>query len=363
MDSLILFGGTFDPIHNGHLNIAAFSQKQLKTDKVIFIPAKTPRWKDPISSSDRLKMLEAALKGKEDFIISHFELESAAPVNYSIETCRHFRRRYKDAKLYFLIGFDQVDNLDRWHEIEELAEIVEIVAVARPGYPRNHRLLKKYHIQVLECPEYSVSSTAVRELSSLDIPREVLEYILDHELYFTRSVEAYMSSDRYRHSVSTSWLSYNIASSNKLDPTPAFIAGYLHDIAKELPLAEQQELMEKHYKEYLNYPPFTYHQFLGEYLAKTYFKIKDERVLEAIKWHTSGKANMGLYAKILYAADKIEPTRKYDSSEMIAAIKENLEEGFLYVLKENQIYYQKHQMKTGKPLDETYNYYLKGESI
>lgn len=363
MNSLILFGGTFDPIHNGHLKIAADSRRLLKSDKVIFIPAKTPRWKDPISSSDRLNMLESALKGKEDFIISHYELQSEALVNYSIETCRHFRRRYKNERLFFLIGFDQVDNLDRWHEIEELAELVEIVAVARPGYPRNHRLLKKYHIQVLECPEYAVSSTSVRELRSLDVPRSVLEYIIEHELYFTRSVEAYMSKKRYAHSVSTAWLSYDIAILNNLDPTPAFIAAYLHDIAKELPLEEQRELMEKHYQEYLHYPAFAYHQFIGEFLAKDYFKIKDERVLEAIKWHTTGKADMSVYAKLLFAADKIEPTRNYDSKDMINAIKKDLESGFLYVLKENKLYLQNHHLNIDEPASGIYEYYLKGENI
>lgn len=362
MAGLILFGGTFDPVHSGHLLIARDAMRLLHAEKVVFIPAKNPRWKEPISSADRLAMLEAALADQPDFAISHFEIDSPDLVNYTVDTARHFVRRYPEHRLYFLIGFDQVDNLDRWHEIEELAGLVQLVAVARPGYPRNHQLLKKYGVQVLECPEYPVSSTAIRELKSLRTPRPVIEYIVEHELYFAKSVMAYMSPRRYRHSVSTAWLAYDIAEANGLDPTVAFIAGYLHDIAREMEPLEARRLMELYYPEYLDYPPVFYHQFIGEYLAGSYFKISDERVLEAIRIHTSGDRAMGKYAKILFAADKIEPGRSYDSSELIAAVKKNLASGFKEVLRHTKLYYAEKGLPAETALQQRcFDYYIKGE--
>ncbi|HBD06018.1 MAG TPA: nicotinate (nicotinamide) nucleotide adenylyltransferase [Firmicutes bacterium] len=358
--SYILFGGTFDPIHFGHINIAKFALEKLSADKVIFIPSKNPRWKDPISSADRLNMINIALSGEKDFIISHFELDSTEPVNYSIDTIEHFVKLYPNEKLYFLIGFDQVDNLDRWHEIDKISKLVQIVAISRPSYPYNHELLKRYNVQVIQGKEYDVSSTDIRTLKSLYTPRGVIDYIVDHKLYFTKSVEAYMSSSRFLHSVSTAKLAYDIASSNGLDPTIAYIAGLIHDIAKER--SDLKEIMEKHYPQYINMPSFIYHQFAGEYIARTFFKIDDERILEAIRVHTTGDRAMGKYAKILYAADKIEPTRNFDSKSLIEAMKSNLTSGFREVLKAQIEYYKSKNIDYSNNMQmRCFTYYLKEE--
>ena len=85
-------------------------------------------------------------------------------------------------------------------------------------------------------------------------------------------------------------------------------------------------------------PPFSYHQFIGEYIAKTFFGIKDEEVLKAIKYHATGNDDMNPLGKIIYSADKIEPTRGFDSSDLIESCLKNYEEGFIEVLKANKEY-------------------------
>ena len=359
--SLILFGGTFDPIHRGHIQIAKEVKEKVSASKVILIPSKNPRWKTPIDINDRLNMLNLSIKGDDDFLVSRFEIDSDAPVNYSIDTVRYFKNLYKNETPYFLIGFDQVYKLDRWKDIDEISSLVQLIAVSRPSCPTNHPSIKKYNIKVINCREYDISSTDIREFKSLDVNEEVLHYIIDHKLYFYDTVKAFYSDKRFQHVLSVAWLSYDIAKENGLDPTIAFIAGILHDVGKES--ENQEEVMKLYYKEYLDYPPVVFHQFVGEYIAKNFFKINDERVLEAIKYHTTGNRSMGKYAKIIYAADKIDPTRGYDSKEMIKAMKENLSSGFKMVLNENFKFLsgKKNVLFNNKLSKLCISYYLKEE--
>ena len=108
MENVVLFGGTFDPIHNGHLRIARAASMFLNAD-VIFVPAKNPPGKEPIASPEqRLSMLRLALKadGSSSFSISLFEMKSKEQVNYWVDTVSYFAAKCKHAKLYFLIGAD-----------------------------------------------------------------------------------------------------------------------------------------------------------------------------------------------------------------------------------------------------------------
>ena len=101
---------------------------------------------------------------------------------------------------------------------------------------------------------------------------------------------------------------------------------------------ELKQYMNEYFKEYLDLPKFSYHQFAGSKLAETYFNIDDPVILDSIMFHCTGKANMSQMAMIIYAADKIDPLRGYDSSEMIKAMMADYKSGFKYVLNENRIF-------------------------
>ena len=118
--------------------------------------------------------------------------------------------------------------------------------------------------------------------------------------------------------------------------------------------------MARYFPEYISMPEFSYHQFVGAYIAQEEFGIEDVFILDAIKYHATGRALMTNLEKIIYAADKIEPTRGYDSSALIEAMKKDYEKGFIEVLKHNKEYLLGQEKDIHNPLtDECMDYYLK----
>lgn len=141
---------------------------------------------------------------------------------------------------------------------------------------------------------------------------------------------------RFEHSKSVASLCYEVALSNNLsEPMKYYLAGLLHDIGKNADRITKFEIMDKFYHSNIFLPKFSYHQFVGEYIAMHDLNIYDDDILQAIKYHCTGTKNMSPMAKIVYACDKIDPLRGYDSSEIIKAMKLNYEIGFKIVLKTN----------------------------
>lgn len=364
-DSLILFGGTFDPIHKGHLLVARNALKELKASKVIFIPAKNPRWKNPTDSNHRLNMLKLGLMGEKDFEISTVEMDSTAPISYSADTVQYFRSTYPNTKLYFLMGFDQLDRLDEWHDIQTIVQNAQIVAYARPGFPKNHEAVKKYKVKVMEYSDLiDLSSTDIRSLKSLMTKKSVIDYIIENDLYFTKTVQGYYEPRRYKHAISVANLCYRMAQTNHLEPTKAYQAGYLHDIGKLMAHeADAPRMMAKYYPKYKDYPLWAWHQFLGEMITKYFFAIHERTILNAIEYHTTGNKNMSKYAKIVFCSDKLDPLRGYDSSELINDCLMDIDSGFVEVLKNNKKFLERagSDSDNNKLTVACYKEYLKGK--
>lgn len=342
--SLVLFGGTFDPIHKGHILVAKNALRELGADKVIFIPAKNPRWKVPLESEHRLNMLKLGLEGEKRMEISTIELESPSPVSYSVDTVEAFRKLYPSARLYFLMGFDQLDRLDEWHDVGRLSSMCQIVAYARPGFPKNHGAVGRYNVKVIEYSELiNLSSTDIRTLKSLMTKKSVIDYIVENELYFSKTVQGYYEEKRYRHAVSVANLCYEMALANHLEPSKAYQAGYLHDVGKLTAHDEDaKRMMDRYFHQYRDFPKWSWHQFLGEMIARYYFGIEEKKVLDAIRYHTTGCKKMGKYAKIVYAADKLDPLRGWDSSKLIEECMEDIDGGFVKVLANNRKFLMEH---------------------
>lgn len=339
MERLVIFGGTFDPIHKGHLRIAHKASLALNAD-VVFVPAKMPRWKNPEASSlDRLKMLELALKddGSPSFFIDKCELEREGETTYSIDTVKHFKNKYPKREIFLLIGADEVNKFPDWKDAEELANLAKVIFVNRPNIEIDNKILNKYKMVSLNFNESGeVSSSSIRNLHCTDSPSCVLSYIENNNLYYMKRLHSYLKDKRLNHSISVAHLAYGIAKKNNLpNPWKAYVAGILHDIGKELNENESLSIMSKEYPEYIDYPKFAHHQFTGAYLARVEFGIKDQEILDAIEFHCTGKSHMSTLAKIIYSSDKIEPTRGYDSSNLINDCMKDYYVGFLHVVKEN----------------------------
>src|ERR1051326_4556521 len=147
--NVAIFGGTFDPVHRGHLAVARAAQRAFKLGLIYFVPADVPphKQRQPITPyAHRYAMLALALRGEKKFVPSLIEAppshlsktsQGGAPArpNYTIDTVRRFKKTLaKDDRLFFLLGIDMFKDIDTWHKPEELMREVELIVVSRPGY-------------------------------------------------------------------------------------------------------------------------------------------------------------------------------------------------------------------------------------
>lgn len=339
----ILYGGGFDPIHNGHLNMAHCASLQFDAD-VVFVPAPIAIWKNSsINVKDKVGMIEVAIAKYPRFSMDLFEINSGKTTNYSIDTVKHFKEIDPNEKIYYLIGSDQVNEFHRWKNCEELSKLAQIIYFPRPGHALLERNIKKFNMIEVIGTSSNAASRDIRHLQSVDVPFEVLLYIEKHSLYWISRIKSLLSEHRFKHSLEVAHLAYKVASLNGLDPEKAYIAGILHDIGKDVFDEEKKNIMERHFQEYADLPKFSYHQFVGSYIASQDFEIKDELILNAIKFHATGRDGMSWLEKVVYACDKIEPTRGFDSSDLIKAMMENYDLGFIEVLKANKEFLEKNR--------------------
>ena len=354
----IIFGGGFDPIHLGHINMALVAKEVLKGE-VIFVPAKIAIWKDDsVNKEHKLAMLKLAIGKYDGFSIDTFEMDQDEQPR-SFQTVEYFKKKYPKDKLFFLIGQDQANSFDRWSNPDEIAKMVQIVYYKRPKHVVNQANIERFKMKSIEGPVVDASSSDIRSLKSLAISEEVLEYIEKNNLYFVGKIKGYIKESRFNHSLEVAHLAYRLAKMHGADYQKAYIAGVLHDIAKGIDKDESLALMKQLYPEYLDIGAYAYHQFLGEMLAKRDFEVVDEEILNAIKFHTTGRKDMCWLEKLIYAADKIEPTRGFDSSDLIKAMEEDINKGFITVLEANYEYLLKNKKSIDNRLsDECFKAYL-----
>ena len=361
--NIVIFGGSFDPVHLGHVKMAAYVAEEYNAD-VYFVPAKISVWKTAsVSIEDKLNMLKLAIQDNPRLKIDEFELNRKEEQTYSITTVKYFKEKFPNDTLYFLMGADQAASFHLWNDCLELSTLARILY-----YPRNEISIPvdnilNFQMELVDGGLYQASATDIRSLSSLYLDERVLNYIIEHELYFVKQVKSLYTPKRYEHALSVARTAIEIARSNSLlfDSLLSyfFLAGYLHDIGKKVPIEEQRLIMSEHFPEYLDMPEFSYHQFVGAYLAQKEFGIEDVFILDAIKYHATGRMMMTNLEKIIFASDKIEPTRNYDSSSLIKAMKDNYETGFIEVLKHNKEYLIEGGKDIHNPLtDECLEYYL-----
>ncbi|MCC6758076.1 MAG: nicotinate-nucleotide adenylyltransferase [Candidatus Omnitrophica bacterium] len=191
MKRIGFFGGTFNPIHMGHLAIAQMAQERFKLDKVIFIPSHQPPHKNiaPLASAkDRYKMVRLATAGNEYFEVSDVETKRVGK-SYTVDTLRHFRKSYPaKVKFFFIIGGDSLGTLPQWKNIDEILKLAAFIVVNRPGYSDIKNIK---HLTVTK-PGIDISSSYLRErINSRKsirylVPEAIYHYIIKHGLYKTQ---------------------------------------------------------------------------------------------------------------------------------------------------------------------------------
>ena len=195
-----ILGGSFNPIHKGHLKMAECAHNQFGLDDIVVMPNKTTYYKENIefvSDADRLSMIRLAIEGKSYLSVSDMEILRGG-VTHTIDTIREFERLYPGVKLYFVIGGDSLAWVDRWVSAKELLESVTFLTAVRGenDIERSKDIIRriksehpKSQIELLNMEDYPVSSSGIREKIKCGedvsgvLPDKVYDYILEHGLY------------------------------------------------------------------------------------------------------------------------------------------------------------------------------------
>jgi nicotinate-nucleotide adenylyltransferase len=190
MPRIALFGGSFDPVHLGHLLVAQAAREELQLTRLFFIPAAQSPFKPerkPTAPNERLRLLRLALAGKTWCEVDEQEIKRGG-VSYTIDTARDYHRRFRDAELLYLIGADNVAQLPKWRESAELARLLEFVVIPRPG-EREAPFPEPFRGKTLKGFPLGISSSQIRARMKAGmpvdhlVPAAVSEGIRNNRLY------------------------------------------------------------------------------------------------------------------------------------------------------------------------------------
>jgi len=189
-----IMGGTFDPIHIGHLIAADRAREEAGLDEVWFMPSGVPPHKtgDGITAAeDRLEMVRLAIGSHPAFQLNNYEIKRGN-VSYTIDTVRWLREHHPEHRFFWIIGADMIEYLPKWYQIDELLKLISFIGLKRPGYesaleelPENIRA----SVRMIEAPLMEISSTELRERLAnghsvkYTLPQAVESYIKEHHLF------------------------------------------------------------------------------------------------------------------------------------------------------------------------------------
>lgn len=331
-----IMGGTFNPIHLGHIAMARAAMQAAKLDRVLFLPSGVPPHKTGIAAAeDRWRMVCAAVAQEEGFEPCRLELDRTG-TTYTVDTLSELHALYPKADLFYIIGADTLMQLHTWHEAERLPGMCTFLVCPRTtgsapdAYmaERKRLLASGISMMTVSMDVVDVSSTALREALAAGKPTPLLpvtvrEYCGAAGLYgmprrvaqadsWLPRLAADLSAKRFAHTLAVAYCARHLAMTHGVDIQKAEVAALLHDCAKCMPLKEMQRVSREHG---LTIDPSLLesgnllHSVAGAYLAKAVYGVDDPEILSAIACHTTGKPGMTKLDMVVYLADKIEPTR------------------------------------------------------
>lgn len=338
-----IFGGTFNPVHNGHINITKDIKNELDLDVVYFVPSYLTADKqfhiEDITSKDRLKMVSKVLKQEKlpYLKLSNFEFKQKG-VSYTYITIRYFRDKFPNDELYWIMGEDRYSDFNKWEGVEEIRELAKIVIYRRK--PEISKTISNDK-SVIYCKKkfYDISSTNI--LNNLEwehIPESAREYISKKKLYLKTVVFRGLKHKRYQHSVAVSSHAKRLAKEyHYKNIKKAELVGLVHDLFK---LREDEELI-KYYEKYFNkkydytFPLPALHGLIVAEWLKNEYKWDDKEVYNALARHTLAHPEATKFDKIIFVADKISTDRKGDKVGKLRKLAyNNLDETYKKIIKE-----------------------------
>ncbi len=381
-----IMGGTFYPLHNGHLKLAKYALEQYNLDTIWFMPNKVSPHKMGNAIEDtthhRVAMVQLAIYDNDKFVYQPYEVEHTE-VSYSYKTVQYFKNAYPNDDFYFIIGADSLLCFDKWRCPEEILKCCTLLVAGRDGVgiaqlrTKAEDLIRHFggDICLLEMPFEDISSTEIREelfdkphLQEF-LPQSVFSYIIEHELFLPEAMLALkeqlykvLDKERYEHSIGVMKTAGLLAQRYQFDVKRAMIAGLLHDCAKCIPGKEKLRMCieaKLPVSDVEQKSPGLLHAKLGAHLARAIYGVEDEELLDSICYHCTGRPQMTLFDKIIYIADYIEPNR--DKAPNLANIRKlayfNIDECLLAILKSTLDYLEDSRQLVDPMTAKTYEYY------
>ncbi len=359
-----IYGGTFNPIHTGHLEAAGYAVKKLRLEKLLLIPAGLPPHKDlEAGAPPPGKRLEMVRLAAETCSAEALDLELRREgKSYTLDTLRELKKCYPKDRLFLLMGSDMFLSFHKWKEPKKIAKLCTLCAFSRErqdeyeAFSAQKKFLKKSlnaDVELLALPQViEISSTRLRqdlagnrELAKKYLTPAVYGYILREGLYHTKAdlrhlpledlryvSQSMLKQSRVPHVLGTESTAAALALRWDADEISARRAALLHDCTKKLDREQHLQLCRQYGvdldAEELREGKLL-HALTGSLVAREVFG-ESEAVTEAIRWHTTGKAAMSLLEKIIYLADYIEPTRSFcDLTELRALAFQDLDRAVL----------------------------------
>jgi nicotinate-nucleotide adenylyltransferase len=325
-----VLGGSFDPVHTGHLILAENAWTQADLRRVLFMPTSIQPFKqdaDVSADDERAEMLEFALRNNPRFELTKTELDRGG-VSYTIDSLRRLRAETGD-EIAFIFGTDMFLMVEKWFKADELLREFDLIVGIRPGYRNNEaeafasHLAARYgtRIDFVGSSNIELSSTGLRERLAAGgsirylVPEDVRRYLLVREKE---------SPSRWEHTKKVMTFAADLAARYGEDAHKAKIAALLHDYCKDSAGGKENNLT---------------HGALAAEAAASLFGVNDEDVLNAIRYHTTGRAHMSRLEMIIFVADTLAPGRSYAEVDELRALADtDLEDCALAVLVELERY-------------------------
>ena len=350
---ILIYGGSFDPVHQGHKKLLSSALKQIKPDLCYVFVAYNSPYKEFSQTpySLRKKMaIQAFTSLFKNIIFDDFEFKKRRKV-YTYETIKYIKQKYPKADIFVLVGTDCALTLPTWHNAEYNFKNATFVIGLRQGFKMPK---PKYSAVILKDVLPKVSSTSLRLQILLNgktpktISSEIAE-IINNNLLYSLNIHAWLKehlkAPRYNHTLAVAKEAVALAGKYNVDEDKAGLAGILHDSGKGL-TKEQMVIYAKRHKLKLEdfdalcqNAPALLHANISAHLAKKQFKVQDKDILRAIERHTLGAKDMTILDKILMVSDMCAKGRRPKDIKFIKnALKKSLDAGLLAAEKVKLLY-------------------------
>lgn len=299
-----LFGGSFDPIHEGHLQVALTVLRRGLAHEVWFVCALQSPFKDApwASFGDRVALIQAMIAPYRRLKVCTIENKLPSP-SKTIHTVSALKKNYPHYHFSWIIGEDQCAQLTSWYEYPTLLTMIDFIGIART------HAQQQYPVKAWIVMQHPASSTQFREKGELRfIPTKLRQLMLKRGLYLQSLLCQAMSMKRYAHTLRVSTTIQSLAAAHHLNVADATLSALLHDVAKGMTIEDMDYWIARSHYAKVDIPVYAKHASAGAMVAKHRYGVYNKKILKAIHHHSDGLST-STFSQCLFVADKIEPQR------------------------------------------------------